>query len=172
VPRRRSSLLVHVSRLACVALLLVGVVSFFCGASGYRNTGTSATTWFLNYGHVTTVYQRGPGKWGAGRPPNTSDGSFDKVPWRWPPPLRSVLPEHRDFTEAGDTWRRDGFYIPLWMPALLCGLPWLRAMYVRRRHPYADGHCRRCGYDLRATPDRCPECGAVPDSGALSATRA
>jgi hypothetical protein len=41
----------------------------------------------------------------------------------------------------------------LLLPGIVCAI---RLFAQRRRKP---GICARCGYDLRATPDQCPECG-------------
>ena len=68
--------------------------------------------------------------------------------------------------------RHDGIYgnyiqygwdwtAPGWLVALVFAIPpvmWLR--FRRRLHERAiAGRCETCGYDLRASPERCPECG-------------
>jgi hypothetical protein len=52
--------------------------------------------------------------------------------------------------------------LPIWALALaLAALPAAR-LYRRLRRNHPAAHCRRCGYDLRATPGGCPECGTQP----------
>jgi hypothetical protein len=70
---------------------------------------------------------------------------------------RSDLANPRIYSLAND-YR---FWCPLWIVTLGSALV-AAALFVsraRRAHRDRPGLCHHCGYDLRASPDRCPECG-------------
>lgn len=56
--------------------------------------------------------------------------------------------------------------VPYWFLVLCCVAPLMGAgqnrwRSRRERLRLANGLCPSCGYDLRSTPERCPECGKV-----------
>ena len=58
----------------------------------------------------------------------------------------------------------DGCHVPYWFILLLLGLGGLRLIVrtraeLRRRQRLRDNQCLACGYDLRGSSGRCPECG-------------
>jgi len=57
------------------------------------------------------------------------------------------------------------FFIPIWLFVLIAAIPLLRRLariWVARERARTT-RCPACGYDIRSTPGRCPECGVTPD---------
>jgi hypothetical protein len=102
-----------------------------------------------------------------------------RLPWS----TTSYLMKHRDSTGMIGSIARRGWYLesreghfritsfkqnmlwqvpyvrPFLLLVFLWGIPLL--MLERRKKRIAQGLCINCGYDLRASAERCPECGLL-----------
>ena len=98
--------------------------------------------------------------WGLWRP-TTAHREF---PWR--NMLRFVwLAEDDGRRQATGRIRRLAF--PHWAAVVALATPAAVHAVRRRRRAAKSGLCRACGYDLRATPARCPECGRATTVNAI-----
>jgi len=72
--------------------------------------------------------------------------------------------------ELGRWWQGLSFFILL---GAIGALSFLAARRESARlHRQASGLCVKCGYDLRSTPDRCPECGTIKEKTPVRRTAA
>jgi hypothetical protein len=122
-------------------------------------------------GRTTDIFsdgaERGPGRSFTSRPrppgpsvsPFTPEGSPAIVQWFGLDYL--ARDQSRPFF-GNLSFRR--IIVPMWLVALVTALPPLSVVVLRARRARrgALGLCPACGYDLRATPTKCPECGHVP----------
>jgi hypothetical protein len=102
--------------------------------------------------------------------------ALNSVPWRITYRFKPTSPSqfgfqsetHRGNYKGNDYWT-GSLAMPYWLPVCMFGfLPlWWLVYEGIRRLPSKPGICPGCGYDLRATPDRCPECGKVPDGAII-----
>ncbi len=179
VKRRLVNLAAVLSLLACVATAGLWVRSYWSGMRVKRSSQLDVGTRVVSVAAARGVFsfRRTIYRGVAGDPPAPT--AARSTPWSLPPAiglegaLDSTGPRGFSFEiKEQHIGRIDARHVrgsfPLWLPTVMSGvLPtWWTGCRVRhtlhRRAARRIGLCGRCGYDLRATPNRCPECGTVP----------
>ena len=99
---------------------------------------------------------------GGGYPIGGHAGGWKGLGLQWHRQVLTLMaPDDRSIVAVVN--RTNTFSVWLGTPLLLSAvLPaWWLLRARRARREGSRGMCRSCGYDLRATPDRCPECGTI-----------
>ncbi|HEX4793012.1 MAG TPA: hypothetical protein VH370_04425, partial [Humisphaera sp.] len=134
-------------------------VDFTSSGMGIVSTDTSIGVFFDRL-HQTGPYrksafvesEREDVDWGASAEDQfrlIADEAFQRFGfwfhWRWTPVRQRLI-----------------IGVPFWFAVILFGvLPAIRVRQWRAARKQTNRLCSTCGYDLRASPNKCPECGTV-----------
>jgi hypothetical protein len=160
--RRLFNAAVMLSPPLCILWLALWPLSFLRKTYVIRTNQQSNIILAVLNGYLIGTYQSGPGMIARiGARPDSWEFGFDPpvkgVPILWG---YSILPTY--FSRPGPNFLVRRVTIPLWVLVLASGTPWAAERIWKWRHSREAGLCPVCGYDLRATPQRCPECGTIP----------
>ena len=156
----------------CLAAIAAWVRSEFAKDTFQWHSPRSRLFWTFGYAEGLCWFGRMDAS--SGLPPGfTVSSSVPPGRWAVESNLRAN-PDHVNF--AGVLWSREQtvpttaddtdirvLAIPLGIPIAMSAPLTARAIFllVKRRRRPKPGLCPSCGYDLRATPERCPECGRI-----------
>jgi hypothetical protein len=173
--RRLFTLLAAISLLLCLATIALWVRSRETGESFTRRSFSNATRTYRSFtvgwvsGDLYTAYTSSPvlPEVGPARL-SKADGTWRHATFKPAPPSRGWYwyEGHDSAGTPGSLGPGHGFVtgLHLWAVAVLTLI--LPTLWIRSRRTVHKrqrlGLCLACGYDLRATPERCPECGMIP----------
>jgi hypothetical protein len=162
------NLVTALSLLLCVAVCVLWVRSYRVGSVFGYYTERAGDGWYRSYsvgsyaGRITLVPLRSTFDYGLTR------GRFHAWDDASKPQPRSEWAGFGYLSVQGRQMGWMEFRVPHWAVLVTAALTptamGLRS--VRQRHRRRGNICRSCGYDLRASPDRCPECGRTPAGAA------
>ncbi len=165
-----------VSLILCVATVVIWVNSYFSYVEvnwvhAARTRAVALPTGMLGWVSCNDS---------LGKPPGFYYSSSERPVRDFAKPRLKNYVELAGFGLAWESaWRGTGVmslvHVPCWfaagMTSILPGIFWSRRRADRRRKRWlAERRCVVCGYDMRVTPDRCPECGTIPEGAKGAAT--
>lgn len=153
--RRLLSISSAVSLSLCVVACVLWAISYRIAAFERVDLNRSEAVFGVDEGRLRLEYIT-PSWREPGERPRAMEMSF----WKAEPTAAPAV-SYSDDLGAGSRYRMLSF--PLWLVGVaLSAAPFLHLMARNRTPGFV---CPSCGYDLRATPDRCPECGAIATQG-------